>query len=124
MHSCLVGSINRQPDESAGGSRLRRRSRGLRGSERESVHIARLASRRQFPNHVYEHLARPTWMRSFPHLDETVPPIQPQIPLHLLVRVKPNFVQAKLDRSFIGEIEQSSSISFSLRLRAHSDAVN
>jgi len=44
-------------------------------------------------------------MWSLPNLDETMPPIQRQVPLHLLVGVKPNFVQAKLDSSFISEIE-------------------
>ena len=44
-------------------------------------------------------------MWSLPNLDETMPPIQRQVPLHLFVGVKPNFVQAKLDSSFISEIE-------------------
>jgi len=63
-------------------------------------------------------------MRSLPNLDETVPPIQRQVPFHLLVRVKPNFMEAKLDSSLIGEIEQSSSISFPLCVRFNRDAVN
>jgi hypothetical protein len=51
-------------------------------------------------------------MGSPSHFDETMPSVQHQVSVHLLVRVKPNFVQAKLDSSFIREIEQSSSISF------------
>jgi hypothetical protein len=63
-------------------------------------------------------------MWSLPDPDETVLPIEPQVPFHLVVRVKPNLMQPKRDGSFIDEIEQSSSISFPLCLRAHSDAVN
>jgi len=51
----------------------------------------RLAFLRQFSNHVDEHLSRSTRMWSFPHLDETMLPIQPQISFHLLIRVEPNF---------------------------------
>jgi hypothetical protein len=42
-------------------------------------------------------------MWSVTHLDETMLSIQPQIPFHLLIRVKPNFMQAKLDRSSIAK---------------------
>ena len=56
--------------------------------------------------------------------NETMPSIQHQVSFHLLVRVKPNFVQAKLDSSLIGEIEQSPSISLPLCIWFNSDAVN
>jgi hypothetical protein len=81
-------------------------------------------TRRQFPNHVYEHLSGPAWMGSPSHFDETMPSVQHQVSVHLLVRVKPNFVQAKVDSSLIREIEQSLSISLPLCIGLNGDAVN
>ena len=63
-------------------------------------------------------------MTSPSHFDETMPSIQCQVPFHSLVRVKPNFVHAKVDSPLIGEIEQSSSISFPLCIWFNGDAVN
>jgi len=63
-------------------------------------------------------------MPSFPHLDETVPPIQRQVPFHPLIRIKPNLMQPKLDGSIIGKIEQSFAVSFPLGIRSHRDAVD
>jgi hypothetical protein len=63
-------------------------------------------------------------MRSLPDLSKTVSSIDREVPFHLLVRVKPKFIHAKLDSSLIREFEQSSPIPLSLCIPLHRNAVN
>ena len=79
---------------------------------------------RQFAGHIHKHLSRSARVRSLFDLYETVAPIQGEVPLHLLVRIKPDFLQSMLDSLVVCQIEQFSPVTFTLGLRCHSNAVN